>query len=359
MHGLDHDSKRGAAPAGTSNRKGKLLKQVKSKAPGGLDNLVLEHVAEPAAPGPGEITVRLHASSLNYHDYRVCAVEGALPDGRIPMADGAGRAEAVGEGVDDFAAGDSVVSCFFPDWQAGDDRPFDFSGTPGDGRDGYARERVTLPANWFTHAPEGWSHEEAATITTAGLTAWRALVVDAGLKADDTVAVLGTGGVSIYALQLAKAMGAHVIATSSSDAKLERLRGMGADHVINYRDTPEWGEEMRRLTGGRGVDIVVEVGGPATLAQSIVAGRPGAHIALIGVLTGRAGEVPTALLMARQQRLQGLIVGSRAHQLDFVKALDALKLRPVIDRSFELSDLAQAFRYQESGAHFGKICVTM
>ncbi|MDO6585232.1 NAD(P)-dependent alcohol dehydrogenase [Salipiger sp. 1_MG-2023] len=329
------------------------------KAPGGLDNLVLKDAAAPAAPGAGEITVRLHASSLNYHDYRVCAVVGALPDGRIPMADGAGVIEAIGAGVDGFKVGESVVSCFFPDWQTGDDRPCDFSTTPGDGRDGYARESVTLPATWFTHAPAGWSHAEAATITTAGLTAWRALVVDAGIKAGDTVAVLGTGGVSIYALQLAKAMGARVIATSSSDAKLERLRALGADHVINYRTTPEWGAEMRALTDGRGVDIVVEVGGPATLAQSIVAGRPGAHLALIGVLTGRSGEIPTAALMARQQRLQGLIVGSRAHQLDFVRALETLSLRPVIDRSFALADLAEAFRYQESGAHFGKICVTM
>ncbi|NIY78762.1 NAD(P)-dependent alcohol dehydrogenase [Celeribacter sp. HF31] len=335
------------------------MKQITLKAPGGLDNLVVEDAAEPAAPGPGEITVRLRASSLNFHDYRVCAVEGALPDGRIPMADGAGEVEAVGEGVSAFRPGDAVVSCFFPDWQEGDDRPFDFSTTPGDGRDGYARERVTLPANWVTHAPKGWSAAEAATITTAGLTAWRALVVDGGIKAGDTVAVLGTGGVSIYALQLAKAMGARVIATSSSDEKLERLRALGADHVINYRATPDWGMEMRQLSGGRGVDIVVEVGGPATLTQSIVAGRPGAHIALIGVLTGRAGEVPTAALMARQQRLQGLIVGSRQHQLDFVKALDVLDIRPVVDRTYPLAELAEAFRYQESGAHFGKICVEM
>ncbi|PRX10886.1 UNVERIFIED_ORG: NADPH:quinone reductase-like Zn-dependent oxidoreductase [Martelella mediterranea] len=335
------------------------MKQIVLRAPGGLDNLALEDVAPPAEPGAGYITVRLRASSLNYHDYRVCAVEGALPDGRIPMADGAGVVEAVGPGVTAFAPGDNVVSVFFPDWQTGDDRPFNFSTTPGDGRDGYAREAVTLPASWFTHAPEGWSHEEAATITTAGLTAWRALVVDAGIKAGDVVAVLGTGGVSIYALQLAKAMGATVIATSSSDAKLERLTALGADHVINYRTTPEWGAEMQRLTDGRGVDIVVEVGGPATLAQSIVAGRPGAHIALIGVLTGRAGEVPTAALMAKQQRLQGLIVGSRQHQLDFVRGLNALNLRPVIDRSFALADLAEAFRYQESGTHFGKICLTI
>ncbi len=335
------------------------MKQVTIKAPGGLRNLVMADAAGPAAPGPGEITVRIRATSLNYHDYRVCAVEGALPDGRIPMADGAGTVEAVGPGVTEFAAGDDVVSVFFPDWQLGDDRPSDFSRTPGDGIDGYARERVTLPADWFTHAPAGWSHAEAATITTAGLTAWRALVVDAGIKAGDTVAVLGTGGVSIYALQLAKAMGATVIATSSSDAKLERLRALGADHAINYRQTPDWGAEMQRLTGGRGVDIVVEVGGPATLAQSIIAGRPGAHIALIGVLTGIGGEVPTAQLMRKQQRLQGLIVGSRRHQQEFVRALDGLGLRPVIDRSFALAELADAFRHQESGAHFGKICVTV
>ncbi len=335
------------------------MQQITIKAPGGLDNLTLAEVADPAAPGPGEITVRVRASSLNFHDYIVASTPGSAFDGRIPMADGAGTIEAIGSGVDGFAVGDQVVSCFFPDWQDGDARPCDFARTPGDGIDGFARERVTLPASWFTHAPRGWSHEEAATITTAGLTAWRALVVDAQIKAGDTVAVLGTGGVSIYALQLAKAMRAKVIATSSSDAKLARLRDLGADHVINYRTNPAWGEEMQRLTGGRGVDIVVEVGGPVTLAQSIIAGRPGAHIALIGVLTGLSGEVPTVNLMVRQQRLQGLIVGSRKHQDDFVRALDVMGLRPVIDSSFALANLADAFRHEASGTHFGKICVTI
>lgn len=335
------------------------MRQITIEAPGGLDRLRLSDVAEPPAPGPGEIRVRIRASSLNYHDYLVASREGQAEDGRIPMSDGAGTVEAVGAGVTEFAPGDNVVSCFFPDWQDGTDLPSDFRRVPGDGIDGYAREWVTLPADRFTLAPKGWSHEEAATITTAGLTAWRALVVDGGLKPGDVVAVLGTGGVSIFALQLARAMGARVIATSSSDEKLERLRAMGAEHVINYRKTPEWGREMRRLTGGRGVDLIVEVGGAATLAQSIAAGRAGAHIALIGVLTGMGGEVPTALLMARQQRLQGLIVGSRRHQRDFVAALDATGLRPVIDRSFDLADLADAFRHQEYGAHFGKICVTI
>lgn len=333
------------------------MKAVRLAAPGGLDRLSLVDTPEPPPPGPGEITVRVHASSLNYHDYGV--VSGARPigDGRIPMSDGAGVIEAVGAGVEGFAVGDHVVSCFFPTWQDGPAEVGDFSTVPGDGVDGFARERVTLPATRFTRAPKGFTHAEAATITTAGLTAWRALVADAGLKAGDSILVLGTGGVSIYALQIAKHMGASVIATSSSDAKLERARTLGADHTINYKSDPEWGKTVRALTGGRGVDHVIEVGGPGTLAQSIAAVRIGGHISLIGTLTGRSGEVPTGAMMVKQVRLQGLIVGSRRHQKDMVRALEATGMRPVIDRSFGLKELADAFRYEKSGAHFGKICV--
>ena len=301
--------------------------------------------------------MRLHASSLNYHDYAVCSRPGWEVDGRIPMADGAGVVEAVGPDVTEFAPGDHAVSCFFPTWLTGPATLSDFATVPGDGVDGFAREAFTGPAASFTHAPKGWSHAEAATLTTAGLTAWRALVVEGGVKAGDTVLVLGTGGVSIIALQLAKAMGASVVATSSSDAKLERVRALGADHVINYRTSPDWGAAVRAWTGGRGVDHVIEVGGPGTLAQSIAAVRVGGHISLIGVLTGRSGEIPTAALMAKQARLQGIIVGSRAQQMDMVRALDATGLRPVIDRSFPLERLADAFRHQESGAHLGKICL--
>ncbi|PSJ38112.1 zinc-dependent alcohol dehydrogenase family protein [Allosphingosinicella deserti] len=333
------------------------MKLVRLAAPGGLDRLRVVGEGDPSAPGPGEIRVRLHASSLNYHDYGVATGAMQAADGRIPMSDGAGILEAVGADVTEFVVGDSVVSCFFTTWLDGGPAIGDFSRTPGDGIDGYAREVAVTPATWFTRAPAGYSHSEAATLTTAGLTAWRALVVNGGLKAGDTVLVLGTGGVSIFALQLAKAMGARVIATSSSDAKLERLRELGADHVINYRTTPDWGVEAHRWTGGIGVDHVVEVGGPATLPQSIAAVRIGGHIALIGVLTGSGGEVPTAFLMARQARLQGLIVGSRREQMDFVRGLEATGLKPVIDRSFGLDDIADAFRYQESGAHFGKICL--
>lgn len=333
------------------------MKAIRLKAPGGLDHLSLVEIAEARPPGPGEITVRLHASSLNYHDYRVMAVPGAVADGRIPMSDGAGVVEAVGEGVATFRRGDRVVSCFFPGWISGEPHLPGFETTPGDGVDGYARERVTVPEAHFTRAPKGWSHAEAATITTAGLTAWRALIVNGGLKAGDTVLVLGTGGVSIAALQLAKAMGATVIATSSSDEKRARLAALGAAHTLNYRSTPDWGSRVREWTGGRGVDHVVEVGGPGTLPQSIEAVRVGGHISLIGVLTGRNGDIPTGLLMRKQARLHGLIVGNREQQQDYVRALEVTGIRPVIDSSFPLERIAEAFRHEESGTHFGKICL--
>jgi NADPH:quinone reductase-like Zn-dependent oxidoreductase len=330
---------------------------IRIQAARGLEGLNVVELPDPGAPGPGDVRVRVRASSLNFHDYAVCRSRDPKFEGRIPLADGAGTVEAVGAGVSEFAVGDAVVSTFFPPWIDGPPTLPDFSTTPGDGVDGYARDVVVRPATWFTHAPKGWSYAEAATLTTAGVTAWRALVVDGGLKAGDSVLVLGTGGVSIFALQIAKAMGATVIATSSSDEKLERVRALGADHTLNYRATPEWGEAVRALTGGRGVDHVVEIGGPGTLPQSIAAVRVGGHISLIGVLTGRSGEVPTARMMARQVRLQGLIVGSRRHQADMVRGVEEMGLRPVIDRTFPLAELAAAFRYEESGAHFGKIGV--
>ncbi|MFC3693883.1 zinc-dependent alcohol dehydrogenase family protein [Chenggangzhangella methanolivorans] len=333
------------------------MKAMTLGSPAGLDTLALVDKDEPGGPGPGEIRVRLKASSLNFHDYAVAT--GMLPSqaGRVLMSDGAGVVEEVGAGVDEFAAGDHVVSTFFPTWIDGRTDISDFSLTPGDGVDGYACEMVTAPATSFTRAPKGWTHAEAATLTCAGLTAWRALVVNGGLKAGDVVLTMGTGGVSIFALQIAKAMGATVIATSSSDEKMERLKSLGADHVINYRSTENWGEAAHGLAYGRGVDHVVEIGGPGTLAQSFAAARVGGHVSLIGIFTGLSGEVPTFALMAKQARLQGMIVGSRRHQQDMVEAMEATGLKPVIDRSFGLDALGEAFRHQESNRHFGKICL--
>jgi NADPH:quinone reductase-like Zn-dependent oxidoreductase len=333
------------------------MKALKLDRPGGLDRLQVAEIADPGAPGAGEIRVRLQANSLNYHDYAVAT--GAIPtaNGRIPLSDGAGIVEAVGDGVTEFAAGDHVVSCFFPYWQDGTEPHGNFSHVPGDGLDGYAREAVITPAHWFTRAPKGWSHAEAATLPCAALTAWRALVVEGGLKAGDSVLVLGTGGVAIFALQMAKAMGATAIVTSSSDAKLERARGMGADFTVNYKTDSEWGRTVRQWTGKRGVDHVLEIGGPGTLAQSIVAARIGGHISMIGILTGIKGEVPTLALMAKQIKLQGIIVGSRRHQLDMIRGLEATGIRPVIDKTFPLERLADAFRHEEQATHLGKICV--
>lgn len=333
------------------------MKAMTVRAPGGLDRLTLQERADPGAPGAGDIRVALHGSSLNFHDLAVASGWMPAEDGRVPLADGAGIVESVGAGVTEFAPGDLVVSCFFPDWQDGEPVIGDFSRTPGDGIDGFAQEHVVLPATAFTHVPRGYNPVEAATITTAGLTAWRALIVNGKLKAGDVVLLLGTGGVSIWALQLAKLMGAAVAITSSSGEKLERAQELGADFVVNYRDEPEWGSAVRDWTGGRGVDHVVEVGGPGTLGQSITAVRLGGHISLIGVLTGMGGEVPTAALMAKQARLQGLIVGSRREQQDFVRALDSSAIRPVIDRRFPLEKLDDAFKFEMSGAHFGKIGV--
>jgi NADPH:quinone reductase-like Zn-dependent oxidoreductase len=264
---------------------------------------------------------------------------------------------AVGAGVTGFAVGDAVVSTFFPEWLDGRPPSTSFTTVPGDGVDGYAREEVTAPATAFTRQPKGYSHAEAATLTCAGLTAWRALVVEGGIKAGDKVLVQGTGGVSIFALQFAKAMGATVIATSSSNAKLERLKAMGADHLINYKETEAWGAAVLGLTGGVGVDHVVEIGGAGTLDQSVMAARVGGHISLIGVLAGFAGPVNTAFLMGKNIRLIGITVGSRQQQIDMIDAIDATGIKPVIDKHFPLAQLGDAFRHQESNQHFGKIVV--
>ncbi len=330
-----------------------VSKAVYSEPPAGLDRLTIGTV-QTAPPGPGEITVRIRASSLNYHDYGVVAGFAGGKERRIPMADGAGEVLALGEGVNEFKVGDNVVSTFFPTWLEGSPRLAGFATVPGDGIDGFARETVTLPATSFTHAPQGYSHAEAATLTTAGLTAWRALFVDGDLKPGETVLVMGTGGVSIFALQFAKAVGATVIATSSSDEKLSRLKAMGADHLINYRTDAQWGNTARKLTGG-GVDHLIEVGGAATLEQSMVATRPGGHIAVIGILSGVAGPVVVAQILRKQLRLTGLLVGSRRHQIEMVAALSVNGIRPVIDRHFALDEIADAFRYQETNRHFGKI----
>jgi NADPH:quinone reductase-like Zn-dependent oxidoreductase len=332
------------------------MREMRLRTPGGLDRLELG-TAEPEQVRAGQVRVRLHASSLNYHDYMVVTGGIPTPDGRIPMSDGAGEVVEVGEGVSELAVGDRVVSTFFPRWLGGELTPEAMAEMPGDRVDGYAREEVVAATTAFTRAPAGYTYAEAATLPCAALTAWRGLFVEGRLQPGETVLVQGTGGVSMFALQFAKAAGARVIATSSSAAKLERLRELGADHLINYREDPSWGETARKLTGGRGVDHVIEIGGAGTLGQSIAACRLRGHISLVGGLAGWAGEVPITALVGGNLRVIGIAVGSREQQLAMIRAIDANGIRPVVDSSYPLEELADAFRHQESGRHFGKICV--
>ncbi len=217
---------------------------------------------------------------------------------------------------------------------------------------------TTRPATHFTHAPKGLSHAEAATLTCAGVTAWRAVITDGRVKPGATVLVQGTGGVSLFALQFAKAAGATVIATSSTAEKLARLKQLGADHVINYRENEKWGEAVLALTGGLGVDHVIEVGGPNSIGQSFVAARTGAHIAIIGAVGGfTIDTMPFAIVQAKRLCLQAVTVGTRRDQIDMVRAIEAYGIVPVIDSTFPLERLSDAFRYLQSGGHFGKVCI--
>jgi NADPH:quinone reductase-like Zn-dependent oxidoreductase len=329
------------------------MQQVVVKDTSGLDSLTLVPAA-PRAPAAGEIQVRVRASSLNYHDYQVAL--GMLPTDkpRVPMSDAAGEVIAVGEGVSRFAVGDRVMSHFFPNWVEGEPALEKLIGVPGDHVDGYAAEVVTCAAQAFSPMPAHMDFAEAATLPCAALTAWSALFEKAPLRPGNWVLVQGSGGVSVFALQMAKAFGCRVVATSSSDQKLERLAQLGADELINYREQPEWGRVAVERTGG-GVDLVVEVGGPGTVKQSVRALRLGATISMIGVLTGISGDMPLAAFFQRNARMAGVTVGSHAQQRAMTRALEAWELRPVIDSRYPLAELAAAFRHQESQRHFGKI----
>ncbi|GFE79469.1 NADPH:quinone oxidoreductase [Steroidobacter agaridevorans] len=332
------------------------MKAVRLKAPASVANLCLIEETPPQ-PKAGEVLVRLRASSINPHDDFV--VRGLIPSaaGRIPLSDGAGEVVACGQGVTALQTGDTVVSTFWPHWLSGEIDVANRRDIPGELIDGYAREYACMPAHAFVRAPKGFSHAESATLPCAGVTAWRGLVTQGKVKPGDTVLIMGSGAVSLFALQFAKAAGARVIATSSSDAKLERLKQLGADELINYKTTQDWGEQAKALTDGRGVDHVIEVGGPATLAQSMAACRLGGHIALIGVLSGFAGELLIPALFSAQLRVSGISVGSRTDLEDMIRAIEVNGLKPVIDRSFGLEQIVAAFEYYQAQRHFGKVTI--
>jgi NADPH:quinone reductase-like Zn-dependent oxidoreductase len=324
----------------------------------GIDELQCVDVPEPVA-GPGQVVVELRAASLNYRD--LATIQGfpgmQAPPALVPFSDGAGVIAAVGEGVTRVRPGDRVAPTFFQRWIDGPVSAEARSLALGGTLDGVLQQRMALGEDGVVRIPDDMSFEAAATLPCAGLTAWRAVAVEAPVGPGDTVLVQGTGGVSIFALQLAKAAGATVISTSSSAEKLAKLKALGADHLINYKETAEWGAAALAATGGRGVDAVVEIGGSGTMPQSIVSCAIGGHISLIGVLAGIAGDVPTALAMSKNVCIQGLTVGSRQDQEDMIAAIDANPFEPVIDSTFPLEGIAAAFAHQMSQKHFGKICL--
>lgn len=322
----------------------------------GIDALNLVDL-EPREPCPGEVRVRIEASSVNYRDLMTVkhAASRGVPLPRIPNSDGAGTVTAVGPGVTGVAVGDRVASCFFQDWVDGACSPEAMASALGGALDGVLAEEVVLKADGVVPVPAHMSTTEAATLPCAALTAWNALVEVGRLKAGDTVLLLGTGGVSIFALQFATAMGARVILTSSSDAKLARARAMGAAETVNYRTTPEWQKAVLDLTGGRGVDVTVEVGGAGTVARSVESTRVAGRVALIGILSG--GTFDPTLVMRKSITLQGVYVGSRRMFLDMNKALALHAIKPVIDHTVPFADAPSAYRSMEAAGHFGKIVI--
>ncbi|MCA9037877.1 MAG: NAD(P)-dependent alcohol dehydrogenase [Planctomycetaceae bacterium] len=334
------------------------MKAYQIQSDGGIDAIGLIDVAEPN-PGPGQVVVRMKAASLNFRDLII--TRGGYPRNDrcpvIPLSDGAGEVLAVGEGVTGLQPGDRVVNCFFEDWESGDVDEAQMQTARGGGIDGVLAEQVIFSERALLPIPSHLSFEQAATLPCAAVTAWQALVSLGGLQAGQTVLTLGTGGVSLFALQFAKMHGARVIITSSSDDKLMKARQLGADETINYRTTPEWENEVLRLTDGRGVDNVIELGGPGTLPKSLACARVSGRVSMIGVLTGAAGDVNPMLALFNRVTMQGIYVGSRSMFQDMNQAISANKLEPIVDRVFDFSEARQAYRYLKSGSHFGKVVV--
>jgi NADPH:quinone reductase-like Zn-dependent oxidoreductase len=322
----------------------------------------LQHVEDEApAPGPGEVLVKIEAASLNYRDLLVLRGELApVRKGLIPLSDGAGRVVATGKGVTRWREGDSVAPIFYRNWIAGPYREAYGPAALGGGEtDGVLADLITVPETSLVRIPDGWSFEEAATLPCAALTAWHALVVRGRLAAGDTLLVQGTGGVALFGLQIASALGARTIVLSSSDKKHERATKLGAFATVNYRTTPEWDVEVRELTGGLGASHLLELGGPDTFDRSLRALAAGGHIAQIGVFTGFGPRSNLIRLQQINGSIDGINVGS-AEQFEAMNAfLAAHRIRPVIDKSFAFDEVPAAYDELASGRHFGKLVVRL
>jgi NADPH:quinone reductase-like Zn-dependent oxidoreductase len=332
------------------------------RTPGGpsIDDLTFDDV-EVLPPGPGQVAVDIKAVSLNFRDLAV--VTGRYPrrvsGPTVIASDGCGEVVSMGEGVTTFKPGDRVAGSFFQNWITG---PFvgEYGNSAlGGALDGVLTQQRVFDQEGLVRVPEHMSYEEGATLPCAGLTAWNALVPTAHVEAGDTVLLLGTGGVSIFGLQFAKLHGARVIITSSNDEKLEHARALGADETINYKKNPDWEKDVLRLTGGKGVDIVLEVGGAETFPRSMSSVRASGQIVVIGVLSGVAGTVPLGLIGLQTLSVRGVYVGSVAMFEDMNRAIALHSLRPVIDRVFPFEETRDALRYLQSARHFGKVVISL
>ena len=330
------------------------MKCIQLEGAAGLDNLKLVERDVPK-PGPGQVLIRMKAASLNYRDL-VNVTMGLYRLPFIPLSDGCGVVEETGEGVTRVKAGDRVAPSFFQGWLSGRPEARALGTSLGGPIDGCLTEYMCLSEEGVSRAPDFLTDEQVATLPCAGLTAWRGLM-EGGLKAGETVVVQGTGGVSIFALQFAKAAGATVIATSSSDEKLERARALGADHLINYKTTSEWAKEVRRITGGLGADHIVEVGGAGTFVQSLQAARIDGHISVIGVVGGFTQDIPIAAIFGGNLNIRGISVGSRAMFEDMWRAIEANRIAPVVDRTLPFAEARAGFELMKGQGHFGKIAL--
>jgi NADPH:quinone reductase-like Zn-dependent oxidoreductase len=336
------------------------LKCYEIQGPNGVDGLALVDKPVPK-PGAGEVLVRLKAATLNYRD--LLTIKGGYGSRQkfplVPVSDGAGVIETIGADVRGFATGDRVIGSFFQSWIGGEPSEAKMSAALGGSVDGVLTEYQVFPARALVKTPEHLSDIEAAALPCAGLTAWSAVVKLGSVKPGQIVLVQGTGGVSLFALQFAKMCGARVIATSSNDAKIDRLKQLGADLTLNYRSTPDWGKKAREWSR-HGVDLVVEVGGVGTLNESIRATRIGGTIAFIGVLAGSpASELRLPLMVMQQQRLQGVTVGSVEDLQAMVDGITVNRMKPVIDKTFAFDQAREAFAHMASGAHFGKVAIAI
>ncbi len=322
----------------------------------GID--ALEQVELPDRdPGPGEVLVRMKANSINFRDYSIVSdpVRRGIALPRIPNSDGAGEVVAIGPGVREVAVGHRVAGCFFQDWTDGECSSQVMQTAMGGAIDGVLAQQVVLAEHGVVRLPDAMSYAEGATLPCAALTAWRAVVEEGRVKPGDTVLLLGTGGVSIFALQFATRMGARCIVTSSNIDKLTRAKALGAWRTINYRDRPDWEADVMELTGGRGVDLVVEVGGAGTIARSVAATRVSGRIVLIGVLS--SGSFDPTPIMRKSITMTGIYVGSQRMFKEMVKAIDVWALKPVIDQRVPFSEAPTAYWAMAEARHFGKIVI--